>query len=157
MTEDLPFTRYAGGGRLLLGRPRQGDVTARHGYGPPVFDECGYTCVYCGLDRERTYEGWLQISVDHVVPRNSVARGIPTDWIEDIANLVTCCRACNEFGNQFTVADAKPALLDAFFDLRDSVFATRKGSILARHATERAWYEARVAYVFKEAGGSNEV
>jgi ADP-ribosylglycohydrolase len=153
---DLPFARYAGGGRVLLGTPRQGDLTARHGYGPPVFEECGYTCVYCGLDMEHTYEGWLQISVDHVVPRNAVARGFPVEWIEDIANLVTCCRACNEFGNQFTVTDLPSADTEAFFDLRDRVFTIRKANILARHSTERAWYEGRVAYVFKEAGGSRE-
>jgi ADP-ribosyl-[dinitrogen reductase] hydrolase len=153
---DLPFARYTGGGRLLLGRPRQGDVTARHGYGPPVFEECGYSCVYCGLDMQHAYGGWLQISVDHVVPRNAVARGFPVEWIEDIANLVTCCRACNEFRNQFTVADRRPADSEAFFDLRDRVFAVRKANILARHAIEQASYEERVAYVFKEVGGSRE-
>jgi ADP-ribosylglycohydrolase len=153
---DLPFARYTSGGRALLGRPRQGDVTARHGYGPPVFEECGYTCVYCGLDMEHTYEWWLQISVDHVVPRNAVSRGYPAEWIEDIANLVTCCRACNEFGNQFTVTDLPSANAEAFFDLRDQVFAIRKANILARHATERAWYEGRVAYVFRGLGGSRE-
>ncbi len=156
MTEAVPFVRYTGGGRVPLGRPRQGDVTARYGYGPPVFDECGYTCVYCGLDMEHTYEGWLQISVDHVVPKNSIARGFPVEWIEDITNLVTCCRACNEFGNQFTVAEPSPGNQEAFFDLRDTVFAARKANILTRHATERARYEARVAYVFKGAGGPSQ-
>jgi hypothetical protein len=131
-------------------------VTARHGYGPPVFEECGYSCVYCGLDMQHAYGGWLQISVDHVVPRNAVARGFPVEWIEDIANLVTCCRACNEFRNQFTVADRRPADSEAFFDLRDRVFAVRKANILARHAIEQASYEERVAYVFKEVGGSRE-
>jgi hypothetical protein len=152
MTDDLPFTRYTGGGRALLGKPRQGDLTARHSYGPPVFEECGYSCVYCGLDMEHTYEGWLQISVDHVVPKNSISKGVPVEWIEDIANLVTCCRACNEFGNQFVITGLLPADLAAFFDLRDATFVARRATILARHATERAWYDDHVAYVFKDGG-----
>lgn len=61
---SLPFERYEGGGRLLLGRPRLGDLTARHGYGPPVFNQCGMGCAYCGLDMSSPYENWLQLSVD---------------------------------------------------------------------------------------------
>lgn len=141
MTDDLPFTRYEGGGRRLLGRPRQGDLTARHGYGPPVFEQCGYACVYCGLDMRATFEGWLQLSVDHVIPRQMTRLGYPVEWVEDITNLVTCCRACNDFGNRYTVADPPPTPEAAFFDLRDQVFQTRKAAVLAKRDQERAVYE----------------
>jgi 5-methylcytosine-specific restriction endonuclease McrA len=97
--EARPFARYEGGGRRLLGRPRLGDLTARHGYGPPVFDQCGLACSYCGLDVAKPYENWLQLSVDHVVPASAKGIGYPAEWIEGLANLVTCCRPCNEFSN----------------------------------------------------------
>ena len=88
-----------------------------------------------------TFEGWLQLSVDHVIPRQMNNLGYPADLIEDIANLVTCCRACNDFGNHFTVTDPPPTSDEAFFDLRDRVFRQRRSAITARRAEERAVYE----------------
>jgi len=140
VTDDLPFTRYEGGGRALLGKPRQGDMTARHGYGPPVFEQCGYACVYCGLDMAASFEGWLQLSVDHVIPHQMTKPGYPAALVEDITNLVTCCRACNDFGNRYTVNAPAPASEAEFYDLRDKVFAERKAMILRRREEERAYY-----------------
>ena len=134
----LPFARYEGAGRRRLGRPRQGDLTARHGYGPPVFDQCGYQCVYCGLDMRATFENWLQLSVDHVVPRQMVKAGYAADLIEDITNLATCCRACNDLGNQFVVTDAPPTTDARLYSLRDRVFTERRTMILAKREQERA-------------------
>jgi hypothetical protein len=76
VTENLPFVRFRSGGRALLGRQRQGDVTARRG--------------------------------DN-------------------------------------------------FDVRVSVFATRKANVLARQATKRAWNKARVAFVFRGDRWSSDV
>lgn len=139
--DDLPFARYRGGGWQRLGRPRQGDLTARHGYGPPVFEQCGYRCVYCGLDMAANFESWLQLSVDHVIPRQMSRAGYPPELVEDIANLVTCCRACNDFGNRYALTDPPPASEDAFFELRDRAFRERKAMILAKRGQERAIYE----------------
>jgi hypothetical protein len=140
MTVDLPFTRYDGGGRLRLGKPRQGDLTARHGYGPPVFEQCGYACSYCGLDMSASFEAWLQLSVDHVIPRQMKGHGYPSDLVEDITNLVTCCRACNDFGNRFTVIGPVPISEVSFYDLRDRVFQERKEMIISKREQERAIY-----------------
>lgn len=141
MTGDLPFARYEGGGRAPLGIPPQGDGTARHGYGPPVFAQCGYACVYCGLDMRESFESWLQLSVDHVIPRQMRDRGYETAWIEDISNLVTCCRACNDFGNRFVVNAPSPTTHEAFLDLRDRVFLERRAAIAAKRMQERAIYK----------------
>ncbi|MCV0384727.1 MAG: HNH endonuclease [Erythrobacter sp.] len=141
MSDSLPFDRYEGGGRRPLGKPRQGDLTARHGYGPHVFAQCGFECVYCGLDMRESFESWLQLSVDHVIPRQMVSRGYPMHLVEDITNLVTCCRACNDFGNRFVVPDAPPATDEAFFDLRDRVFRQRRAAIAIRRKQERAIFE----------------
>jgi hypothetical protein len=141
VTDDLPFARYEGGGRRLLGIPPQRDGTARHGYGPPVFAQCGYACVYCGLDMRSTFEGWLQLSVDHVIPSQMKDRGYPADFVEDITNLVTCCRACNDFGNRLVVTDPPPTTHEAFLDLRDRVFRERRAAIIAKRNQERVIYE----------------
>jgi hypothetical protein len=138
----LPFDRYAGGGRRLLGVPALGDGSSRRGYGRAVFEQCGFACVYCGHLMESGYEAWLSLSVDHVIPSGSGKRiGYPPEWIRDIANQVTCCRACNEFLNGYRVADPTPATVEGFFDLRDRHFLAKREWVLARHATERAWYD----------------
>lgn len=141
---ELPFDRYRDGGRKPLGRPRQGDLTARHGYGPPVFRECGFACVYCGLAMSEPYENWLQLSVDHVVPSGMRSHGYPTEWLEDITNLVTCCRPCNEFLNAFAVAETVPTEWVGFYDVRDRAFAKKKALLRAKQERERAWYEEHV-------------
>jgi hypothetical protein len=109
-----------------------------------VFGECGFTCVYCGLDMSKPYANWLQLSVDHVVPSGARSHGYPMAWLEDITNLVTCCRPCNEFSNAFVVGEALPADLDAFYDVRDRAFAQKKALLAAKHERERAWYEDHV-------------
>ena len=148
----LPFARYKGGGRQLLGRPKQGDLTARHGYGPPVFSECGFVCVYCGLDMSAPYTNWLQLSVDHVVPSGSRARGYSVEWLEDISNLVTCCRACNEFSNAFAVPDDPPLEVETFWDIRDHAFLTKRDLLVGKHAREQQWYEEHVVALGEPSG-----
>jgi hypothetical protein len=87
-----------------------------------------------------TFENWLQLSVDHVIPRQMVRLGFPVELIEDITNLVTYCRACNDFGNRFTVAGQPPTTDEAFYDLRDRIFAERRAAIAAKRESERAIY-----------------
>jgi hypothetical protein len=138
-----PFARYTDGGASLLGVPAGGDGTARHGYGPPVFALCGYQCAYCGLEMAAPYENWLSLSVDHVVPAHLVKAGWPREWVLDRINLVTCCRACNEFLNGYRVADATvPATLRDFVAIRDRVFDEKTSRAQRRHEIERERYVA---------------
>jgi hypothetical protein len=138
-----PFDRYENGGRVLLGIPAGRDGSARHGYGPQVFAQCGFLCAYCGYDMASPYEAWLNLSVDHVVPQHLVRAGWKTDWLLDLVNLVTCCRACNEFLNGYRVADTKPpGSLDGFLRVRDSVYDAKLQHAQQRHAKERVRYAA---------------
>lgn len=139
---SLPFARYPGAGRTMLGPPPQGDATARHGYGTSVFTICGYTCVYCGLDMAASYATWLQLSVDHVLPRSLADAGWNRAWIEDRANLVTSCRACNDFTNGYRVTDAAPLDPEAFITLRDRHFVAKLALAQAAHAREQVWFRA---------------
>ena len=96
--------------------------------------------MYCGVGG--TDETWLNLSVDHVIPRGDGTKlGYPDEWIEDITNLVTCCRACNEFLNSHRVNEPPPLTLDEFYDLRDRHFTAKREQALARHEQERGWYE----------------
>jgi hypothetical protein len=141
--QSVPFGRYESGGRQLLGIPAERDGTARHGYGPPVFAACGYQCAYCGFDMASPYEAWLNLSVDHVVPQHLARAGWPREWVLDLINLVTCCRACNEFINAYRVQElAPPSSLEAFVALRDRVFAEKLTHGQKRHSIERERYAA---------------
>lgn len=138
----LPFARYRQGGQTLLGAPAWGDGSSRHGYGISVFAECGTACVYCDRELAEPYEAWLDVSVDHVVPQSTVTFGYPREWVHDLINLVTACRACNEFLNAYRVTDLLPVTLAEFCDLRDRHFGEKRRWVLERHALERTRYEA---------------
>ena len=101
---------------------------------------------YCAMSLVETYEQWLMMSVDHVVPtRTGQVFGIPDDWLADYANIVLCCSACNGFGNRYKLMPdvVSPTNLDDFFSIRDRVFSERKKLILLSHEKERAFYEKK--------------
>ncbi len=137
MSATTPFEGYAGKGRVLIGSPENRDGSCRHGYGPPVFNQCGRWCVYCGRDLFENYEAWLDISVDHVVPRSTAWYQQRKQYIEDLINLVTCCRACNEFLNQYPCDAPEPVTVEEFAALRDQVFQKKRQLAQTRHTKER--------------------
>ena len=82
--------------------------------------------------------GWLQLSVDHVVPAQmDLQPATQPEWIDDTTNLVTCCRSCNDFSNRDRIDDPPPATHEAFLVLRDRVFLDRRRRLADRHRAER--------------------
>lgn len=145
MTLDTksPFGRLPGDGREPLGYNDTTRGSFRTHYGPPVMKLCGAQCCYCERDLGGSYEAWLDASVEHVIPRQlSSKSGWPREWTEDLANQVTCCRACNEFLNGFKVIEPKPMTFEAFASARDRVFFAKKAQVIRRHDQERALYRA---------------
>jgi hypothetical protein len=141
-----PFDSYPQGGQKLLGPPRRGAAVARgaNSYGHPIGDLCGWKCAYCDADLATTYEAWLNLSVDHVVPRSTgKLLGLPDEWIEDTTNHVACCRTCNEFLNGYRGPGlaSEAMTLDGFYRLRDAAFAAKLTLALERHQRERTWYD----------------
>lgn len=141
--EPLPFTRYPGGGRSLLGS-RSG-ANCRHDYGLTFARLTGVTtCAYCGVDFRGDYRTWLTVALDHAIPI-SVCRelDIPDSWAQDYANCVLACMACNSFDNRYrlTFKTEAPATLEEFFDLRDIVFKDRSLRIQKSHERELRFYE----------------
>ena len=69
------------------------------------------------------------------------AAGFPEEWVpRSPANLVTCCRACNEFLNAYRVDDPVPASAAAFLELVGKHVALKRAAARKRHETEQAWY-----------------
>ena len=142
----LPFETYPGGGKTLLG-PTPGD-NCRHGYGLVLMKKTGQTCcAYCGLDFAASYENWLQMAVDHVVPISVCGSlSISPLWYEDCTNKVLACAACNGFDNRYKQpeVDTCPTSLDEFYALRDRIFRERTARIAERHRLERDYFERRL-------------
>lgn len=139
-----PFASFPFAGRRLLGKPKQGDASSRTGYGLDLQRRTGQTsCAYCGLSLVDTFEHWLLLSVDHVMPRGEAMRlRVPSSFYEDAINLLLCCSGCNGFGNRYRVP-AEPRVgwqLDDFLELRDQVFAERFRLIAIRRQIEIARY-----------------
>ncbi|HEX5323197.1 MAG TPA: hypothetical protein VFW40_05375 [Capsulimonadaceae bacterium] len=141
----MPFESYPCSGKVLLGRSASGNC--RSGYGLDFQRKIGQTsCAYCGMSLVDTFEQWLQMALDHVVPA-SVCRGlgIHPEWYDDCINKVLACAACNTFGNRYKppAETACPTTLEAFCTLRDRIFADREERIETRRELERVYYEQR--------------
>jgi len=141
----MPFDQYPEGGKELIGKCA--GANCRHEYGLKLQRLTGQSaCAYCGLNLVDTYEHWLLMSVDHVVPTKAgLAMGIDKTWLEDCCNTVLCCAGCNGFGNRFKLAAAVTLPVDvaSFVELRNTTFATRKELILVAREKERDFYSDR--------------
>ena len=141
----IPFDIYPNRGTTLFGKC--GGANCRHDYGLKLQRLSGQTaCGYCGLSLIDTFEHWLLMSVDHVVPtRTGLAIGIPPIWLEDFCNTVLCCAACNGFSNRFKIPAtvSLPTGIEEFIALRDDMFLARKELILAAREREREFYQSR--------------
>jgi 5-methylcytosine-specific restriction endonuclease McrA len=141
-TTPLPFDSYPGKGRKLLGPVSRGNC--RHEYGLQLQRLTGQThCAYCGISLVDTFEHWLNMAVDHVIPTSTCnAMAIREEWRDDYSNRVLCCTACNTFVNRYKPPVAKrPSNLEEFFDLRDDIFEDRKKRILERREQEERFYQ----------------
>src|SRR5947209_8765967 len=96
-----PFDSYPGKGKEKLGHTRGSN--SRRGYGLKFMRKTGQTrCAYCDLNLVASFDTWLQIALDHVVPKNACTTlSLDRDWTEDCINKVLACAACNGFVNRF--------------------------------------------------------
>ena len=141
----LPFAKYPGGGRVLLGKRILG--TCRHDYGLQYYQRTHvHTCGYCGLDLTSSYGIWLNIALDHALPISVCNKlEIWRDWMDDYSNSVLTCSACNSFDNRYkpTFSLEKPMFLEEFFTLRDRVFVERRDRILKAHEREEQFFREK--------------
>lgn len=64
------------------------------GYGFAIHKRDHFTCRYCGADGSQSFEVWLTLSVDHLLPKGHLNRDNP-DYI------VTACNFCNVADNHY--------------------------------------------------------
>jgi hypothetical protein len=145
----FPFDSYPDGGRKPLGQAKGSNC--RRGYGLQFMVKTGQTnCAYCGSDLTASYEAWLTMALDHVVPAGvCLSMGISSELSEDFSNTVLACAACNGFcnryrpGGDFNIDPLTIEKAETFYDLRDRIFAERKQRIALRHESERLFFAER--------------
>ncbi len=141
--ERVPFEKYPEMGRVPMG-PIAG-VNARRGYTLKLHQLTGLReCAYCGFDLMASFENWLTVQLDHVVPVSAAKMfAIQDDWIQDYSNTVLACSACNSYGNRYKLAEA-PSLdsREDFYNLRDQVYQARRKLICALRDDERTFFNS---------------
>lgn len=71
------------------------------GYAFPIHRRDSFRCRYCGLDGKESYDSWLTLSWDHLLPKAHPERD-NSDFI------VTACNFCNTADNRyFDLADKR--------------------------------------------------
>jgi len=64
------------------------------GYGFKIYQRDGFKCRYCGVDGSKSFDAWLTLSCDHLLPKGHPDRENP-DFI------VTACSFCNTADNHY--------------------------------------------------------
>ena len=141
----MPFDAYPGKGYKLSENLRGSNC--RHGYGLELQKATHQTCcAYCNLSLVDTYEHWLLMSVDHVVPiQEGKQKGIPDEWLYDLSNTVLSCSGCNGFRNRFKFPQniKLPKSFPEFCKMRDRFFLERKKIIEESRAKEKAFFNSK--------------
>ena len=146
-----PFDDYPGGGYSILRTLKGGN--ARRQYGHWLVEHGQTSCAYCGMSLVDSYQHWLLLTVDHVIPVSDSDRkdghwlGIPKSWHESYSNIVLACSGCNGFRNRDQVPLEEPRESweeSEFFEFRDRVFREKKARVAAARTSEISFYKEHV-------------
>jgi 5-methylcytosine-specific restriction endonuclease McrA len=64
------------------------------GYSFPVHQRDKFKCRYCGIDGSKSFDAWISLSWDHLLPRGH------KQW-DDLDYIVTACNFCNTADNLY--------------------------------------------------------
>jgi hypothetical protein len=67
---------------------------ALRGYAFAIHKRDGFKCRYCGRDGSKSFDDWITLSWDHLLPKGHFNRNNP-DFI------VTACNFCNTADNRY--------------------------------------------------------
>lgn len=116
---------------------------ALRGYAFEILRRDGFRCQYCGLDGTRSFERWLSLSWDHLLPKGHPSRNDPE-------YIVTACMFCNTADNRYFDLALKRGLQ---FDglTRDELVRQRRPYVEATRRNYFEFWEAKVSSATEEA------
>ncbi len=81
-------------------------IDSLRGYAFQTHQRDGFKCRYCGADGSKSFETWLTLSEDHLLPRRHPKRN-------DRDYIVTACNFCNTADNRyFDLAESRGLKFD---------------------------------------------
>jgi 5-methylcytosine-specific restriction endonuclease McrA len=106
------------------------------GYGFAIHQRDNFKCRYCGVDGSKSFETWITLSCDHLLPNGHPNRENP-DYI------VTACGFCNTADNRYFDKAEKLGLI---FDGKtpDQLVAQRLPYVLKVRQAYRDFWEKEV-------------
>jgi hypothetical protein len=106
------------------------------GYAFPIHQRDGFRCRYCGLDGSASFENWLCLSEDHLLPKGDPRRN-------DVEFRVTACMFCNTADNRyFDLASKRGLSFDGLSP--EELVAQRQPFVQATRENYREFWAARV-------------
>ena len=107
------------------------------GYARGIHERDKFTCRYCGLDGRESFDNWLSLTQDHLLPKGHPKR-------EDMKFRVTACQFCNTADNQyFTHAEKRGLQFDGLTP--DQLVAQRKEYVSKTRRSYRDFWEEHVS------------
>jgi len=98
-----------------------------------------YRCIYCGRDMIASFDDWMSLEIDHLVPSSKEGE------VKD-DNLVTSCNVCNKLKSNFDPGDLPE-------DKDQQIEIMREHVLKKRMAEQLRWLKAlRQFDDFKEFG-----
>lgn len=120
----------------MSGNPSQYSGESLRGYAYEIHKRDNFRCVYCGVDGKESFDVWLTLTVDHLLPKGHPHR-------DDADYVVTACAFCNVAENRYF---DKAQKLGLTFDkrTRDELVEQRRKFVLDRREEFRAFWERDV-------------
>jgi hypothetical protein len=109
---------------------------ALRGYAFLVHKRDGFKCRFCGLDGTKSFDSWLSLSWDHLLPKGHPERDNPEF-------IVTACNFCNTADNRYFDLALKRGLK---FDnmTQDELIAQRLPYVMKTRGSYREFWEENV-------------
>jgi hypothetical protein len=109
---------------------------ALRGYAFRILQRDGFKCRFCGLDGTTSFDAWLSLSWDHLLPKGHPDRDNPEF-------IVTACNFCNTADNRYFDLALKRGL--KFDNLtQDELVAQRKPYVIKTRDSYREFWEKSV-------------
>ena len=107
------------------------------GYAREIHKRDKYVCQYCGFDGKESLSHWLNLSVDHLLPKDHLEKDNPEFQ-------ATACRSCNEMDNHFLEQAAKRGLK---FDnmTRQQLIDQRRSYVVGAREKYKKYWEKNIA------------
>ncbi len=111
-------------------------IDSLRGYAYPVHKRDNFVCRYCGADGKQSFDVWLTLTVDHLLPKGHLERDNP-DF------MVTACHFCNTADNRyFDLAEQRGLKFDGLTP--EELVAQRLPYVIRTRESYRQFWEANV-------------